>query len=811
MLSSSLRRATATSIPSPISSSFSPDFTFLISRLPVSLRHKTLISLPYLVKTSPSSLQSLDSLHSLLLPFSVDCPLQSLFSSCTAAFCLSRASLSLRPLAQSLLSTLLLRTNPSTSSSSILFQWADHYCSLDMEIRYYALDFVLRAFLVSGMASEALAVVCRIRSIHRTPSLTALSILLRLLYQKGDMGNAWKVFVEMLTRGPLPSCQTFNIVILGFCRRGFLRVGEGLLRVMRKFQLEPDSCSYNILIKAHCAYGRLDDAFEMFVVMLEGGSFPTVVTYNILVDKLCREGRMVEARKLFDSMAEVGIKHNTITYNVLLDGYVKAGQVEKANLAYMEMKRNGLVPDLCTLNILLSGQYKFRKVLVGEKENILDELTTPDVDLLISRFCWEGQLDKAREVLLQAIKDGVPVGVTGFNSLLYSYSKEGLEEETFMLYRTMLDVGLSPSASTCNALIMAACNARMLKDARDLLDDMLKRGFCVNTSAFTIYLDACFKAGDSTSAMSCWQDMKQYGLNPDLVAFSAYINGLCKANCMQEAAVAFNDMVHSGLVPNNFTYNSLIHGLCKTGDVDQALQLEERMRQQGLVPDIYTTNILIDGFCRCGMVKTANKLLSQMYSSGPTPDVVTYNTFINMYCGTHDMTNAIGYLNKMLSQGCLPDLYTYNIWIHSLCMDHMMNRAMKLLDELESMGFLPNSVTYTILVNGLCRDVLDRAVIVTARLLKMAFVPNSITVNVLLSQFCKLGMYNRALTWARKLSEAELGFDDVTWKVIDWAQREVRDGNDRSREDSARSHFIEFLMIITYNSLFRQNQLGVGI
>lgn len=69
------------------------------------------------------------------------------------------------------------------------------------------------------------------------------------------------------------------------------------------------------------------------------------------------------------------------------------------------------------------------------------------------------------------------------------------------LYHTMLDVGLNPSASICKALIMALCNcnAGMLKDARQLLDDMLHRGTkCSHCCFHNIYLDACFKAGDST-------------------------------------------------------------------------------------------------------------------------------------------------------------------------------------------------------------------------------------------------------------------------------------------------------------------------
>ena len=111
------------------------------------------------------------------------------------------------------------------------------------------------------------------------------------------------------------------------------------------------------------------------------------------------------------------------------------------------------------------------------------------------------------------------------------------------------------------------------------------------------------------------------------------------------------------------------------------------------------------------------------------------------------------------------------------------------------------SVTYNTLMDGICSDVLDRAMILTGRLIKMAFKPNTITLNVFLSHFCKQGFGNRALMWAEKLREDSYVFYGATRNIIDWARREMEDDPQANNEDIGRCMFLEFLMFMTYEAM----------
>ncbi|RWW07038.1 hypothetical protein GW17_00029600 [Ensete ventricosum] len=249
----------------PIDQFLPPHRTLPRSPIRPHLYRETLLSLAYVLKTTPGRLHDLKSLASeglraaplarLLCSFPRHQPSVAFFdaalpdlSADTVSSCCDAAHLvaavgdpALKLLAQDLLASLLRRIGPGRAAEII--HWTDRHGS-----HYPALHLVLHAFLNAGMASEAADVLARIRRQGMTPSLPALAILLRLLFRGGDSRKAWKLFQDMIGRGPRPSFRTFNAMILGSCLKGHVRVGEGLLRVMPRLHCEPDACAAMFMV-----------------------------------------------------------------------------------------------------------------------------------------------------------------------------------------------------------------------------------------------------------------------------------------------------------------------------------------------------------------------------------------------------------------------------------------------------------------------------------------------------------------------------------------------------------------------------------
>ncbi|TVU31321.1 hypothetical protein EJB05_23003, partial [Eragrostis curvula] len=277
------------------SCSFDPTAQFLPSdhhrglSLPTSLRRDALLALVRLLKVSP---QCHLSLH-LLCPCSGDPPPSApLAARFAAAFRLSESAPALRPFAAIILAALL------PNGSPYLLSWSNSAIG-SARVRYGVLRLALHAFLAAGMPAEALEVLARVRRSGHMPSLSALAILLRLLFRSGEVQAAWKVFEEMVAKGPRPSLAIFNAMILGFCHRGMIRVGSGLLGVMGKFRVVPDACSFNILIKGHCVFGWAHDMHRALNLM----------------NQMLADGCMV-----LDELVAMGCTPNSVTYNTLMDG-----------------------------------------------------------------------------------------------------------------------------------------------------------------------------------------------------------------------------------------------------------------------------------------------------------------------------------------------------------------------------------------------------------------------------------------------------------------------------------------------------------
>ncbi|KAK6918687.1 Pentatricopeptide repeat [Dillenia turbinata] len=351
------------------------------------------------------------------------------------------------------------------------------------ESAFSVLDSVLRAFLSAGMASQALRVLNKMREVGARPSLSALTLLFNLLLMSADYGSFWKVSKDMLRRCPPPSTLTLNALIVRFCRKGWISVAQSLSYLMHKFCCLPNA-----------------------------------------------EGNLTEARKLFDGIQEMGMSPETTMCKTLINGYVKAREITQVDLLYAEMIKKGIPPDGITFNVLVAEHYKYKWE-----------------DISVTSLCWAGCLDDAMGTLEDMLEKGIPVSVVAFNFIIAAFSQEGLEDEAFSAYQTMVKFGLLPSSSTCSSLLMCLSYKGRLEEAAELIYKMMENGLPIHKVAFTVLFDG-----------RC----KEEELSPDAVAFSAFINGFSEASLMEEAYNVFEEMFVKGLVPNNFVYNSLIGGFC---------------------------------------------------------------------------------------------------------------------------------------------------------------------------------------------------------------------------------------------------------
>ena len=104
------------------------------------------------------------------------------------------------------------------------------------------------------------------------------------------------------------------------------------------------------------------------------------------------------------------------------------------------------------------------------------------------------------EFLENMLEKGMTPSVVAFNSVIAAYSRAGLEDDTYKVYKLMMKFSLTPSSSTCSSLLMGLCKKGKLQKARELLYKMMEKGFPINRMAFTVLLDGYFMKGDLAGA-----------------------------------------------------------------------------------------------------------------------------------------------------------------------------------------------------------------------------------------------------------------------------------------------------------------------
>ncbi|KAK7394561.1 hypothetical protein VNO78_15092 [Psophocarpus tetragonolobus] len=147
---------------------------------------------------------------------------------------------------------------------------------------------------------------------------------------------AENLFDEMCGRGVQPSCLSYMVMVVGYCRmgnvleadrwlsammeRGFLVDNVTLPRLLWfcEIGLKLNLINFTCMIEGLCKRGSVKQAFEMLEEMVGKGWKPKVYTHTVLIDGLCQKGWAERAFRLFLKLVRTeNFKQNVFTLRIL--------------------------------------------------------------------------------------------------------------------------------------------------------------------------------------------------------------------------------------------------------------------------------------------------------------------------------------------------------------------------------------------------------------------------------------------------------------------------------------------------------------
>ncbi|KAJ0095118.1 hypothetical protein Patl1_16297 [Pistacia atlantica] len=366
------------------------------------------------------------------------------------------------------------------SCNLYLARLSDSYDGLGVAIRIFSefpevgvcwntssYNIIIHCLCRLGKIKEAHILLLKMELKGCLPDVISYSTVINGYCHLGELQRVLKLTEEMQIKGLKPNKYTYNSIIFLLCKSGKLVEAETVLREMMNQGIVPDNVIYTTLIDGFCKLGNVAAACKVFDEMQGLKIIPDLLAYTAIICGFCQIGKMMEADKLFHELLERGLEPDEVTYTALIDGYCKAGEIKKAFSIHNHMVQVGLTPNIVTYTALVDG------------------------------LCKQGEVDTANELLQEMCRKGLQLNICTYNAIVNvrGHSKARNMKEAWFLHREMVDKGFNLSTTAYSALIKGFLKRKKFLEARELFEEMRRRGLVADREIYNSFVDINFEEG----------------------------------------------------------------------------------------------------------------------------------------------------------------------------------------------------------------------------------------------------------------------------------------------------------------------------
>ncbi|XWS58963.1 hypothetical protein CRYUN_Cryun08bG0079300 [Craigia yunnanensis] len=310
------------------------------------------------------------------------------------------------------------------------------------------------------------------------PDLYIYTIIVNGLCKIGDSSGGLRMLREMEERGFWPDIVAYSAVIDCLCQWNEV---TRLFNEMESKNLKPNAVTYNILVDGLCKEGKISEALAVVEMMSHRGLQPNVITYSELINGYRLRNEMDEARKVFDSMVNHGCEPNVFSYNIMINGYCKTNRIDEAVKLFHEMTQKGPIPDTVTYTTLMSGMFQ-------AMQNSELEPYIVHYNILIDGMIEAGHLEAARKLFSHIFVTGLKPSLPSFNRMIKGLC-DGLPEKAYDLFSKMEEDDCLPNNISYNITIRGFLQSNDRSRAMKILHEMVKQGFSADACTAIMLVD----------------------------------------------------------------------------------------------------------------------------------------------------------------------------------------------------------------------------------------------------------------------------------------------------------------------------------
>ncbi|KAH1236608.1 Pentatricopeptide repeat-containing protein [Glycine max] len=312
---------------------------------------------------------------------------------------------------------------------------------------------------------------------------------------------------------------------------------------------------------------------------------------------------------------------------------------------------------------------------------------TPETTLKIVQILGRySKLNHARCILFDDTRGGASratVTEDAFVSLIDSYGRAGIVQESVKLFKKMKELGVDRTVKSYDALFKVILRRGRYMMAKRYYNAMLNESVEPTRHTYNILLWGMFLSLRLDTAVRFYEDMKSRGILPDVVTYNTLINGYFRFKKVEEAEKLFVEMKGRDIVPNVISFTTMLKGYVAAGQIDDALKVFEEMKGCGVKPNAVTFSTLLPGLCDAEKMAEARDVLGEMVERYIAPkDNAVFMKLMSCQCKAGDLDAAGDVLKAMIRLSIPTEAGHYGVLIENFCKANLYDKAEKLLDKM---------------------------------------------------------------------------------------------------------------------------------
>ncbi|XP_068644150.1 pentatricopeptide repeat-containing protein At3g09650, chloroplastic-like [Aristolochia californica] len=472
--------------------------------------------------------------------------------------------------------------------------------------------------------SRTQSIVRRLRNKNQLHRLDANSLGLLAVFaaKRGSTLYATSIIKFMLKSNYLPHVKAWSAVVSRLASSPdegpaeAIRIFASVTRRIRSLMVDPsvvadsrpDTAAFNAVLNACANVGNTKKFAQLFEEMQEFKAEPDVLTYNVMIKLCARVGRKDLIVFVLEKLIRGGITPCVTTMTSLVAAYVGFGDLETAENMIQALREGRR--DICS--ILRSQKYEnpeknddFLDELVGKTDGeplLLPKTYTPDSRMYTTMMKGYMKQDRVSDVVqtLEAMQgegdSSLPDHVT-YTTVVTAFVKAGSIDRARYVLIEMARVGIPANRITYNVLLKGYCQQFQVEKAKELVQEMVEdAGIELDVVSYNILIDGCILVDDTAGAFAFFNEMREKGIAPSKVSYTTLMKAFVVSGQPKMAHKVFDEMLKDPRVKADLAaWNMLVEGYCRLGLVDIAKKIIETMKENGFYPNVSTYGSLANG------------------------------------------------------------------------------------------------------------------------------------------------------------------------------------------------------------------------